>query len=57
MATPSTATPKRPGLKTGVVTEFTIYTNVKPGHEQAVREAIERVRDHAGEPAEADEHG
>ncbi len=32
--------PKRPGLKTGVVTEFTVYTNVKPGHEKAVREAI-----------------
>jgi len=43
MATQSSATPKRPGLKTGVVTEFTVYTNVKPGHEQAVREAIERA--------------
>ena len=42
MATPSSATPKRPGLKTGVVTEFTIYTNVKPGHEQIVRQTIEQ---------------
>jgi len=34
---------KRPGLKSGVATEFTVYTNVKPGHEKAVREAIERA--------------
>jgi hypothetical protein len=34
------ANPKRPGLKSGVVTEFTVYTNVKPGDEKAVREAI-----------------
>jgi hypothetical protein len=26
-----------------VATEFTVYTNVKPGHEKAVREAIERA--------------
>lgn len=42
MATPTTATPKRPGLKDGVRTEFTIMANVKPGHEQIVRETIER---------------
>jgi hypothetical protein len=35
--------PKRPGLKAGVITEFTVYTNVKPGHEKAVRETIERT--------------
>jgi hypothetical protein len=35
--------PKRPGLKAGVRTEFTVYTNVKPGHEKAVREAIEQA--------------
>jgi len=40
--TPNTATPKRPGLKDGVRTEFTIIANVKPGHEQVVRETIER---------------
>jgi hypothetical protein len=34
--------PKRPGLTAGVVTEFTVFTNVKQGHEKAVREAIER---------------
>jgi hypothetical protein len=42
MATPTQATPKRPGLKDGVRTEFTIIANVKPGHEQAVRETIEQ---------------
>jgi hypothetical protein len=35
--------PKRPGLKSGVMSEFTVYTNVKPGHEKAVREEIERA--------------
>jgi hypothetical protein len=34
---------KRKGLKSGVATEFTVYTNVLPGHEKAVREAIERA--------------
>ncbi len=34
--------PKRPGLQSGVMTEFTLFTKVKPGHEKAVREAIER---------------
>jgi hypothetical protein len=35
--------PQRPGLRSGVRTEFTVYTNVKPGHEQAVRDAIARA--------------
>jgi hypothetical protein len=43
MATPGTATPRRPGLKSGVATEFTIYTNVLPGHQRAIREAIDRA--------------
>lgn len=33
---------QRPGLKDGVRTEFTIMAQVKPGHEQEVRETIER---------------
>src|SRR5258706_6321551 len=33
---------KRKGLSTGVITEFTVFTNVKPGHEKAVRETLER---------------
>jgi hypothetical protein len=32
----------RPGLKDGVRTEFTLMANVKPGHEQVVRQMIER---------------
>jgi hypothetical protein len=32
--------PLRPGLHTGVRTEFSVFTNVKPGHGQAVRETI-----------------
>ena len=34
----------RPGLRSGVVTEFTLFTKVKPGHEKAVREAIDRAK-------------
>ncbi len=33
---------QRPGLRDGVRTEFTILAKVKPGHEQDVRETIER---------------
>src|SRR5262249_37044723 len=42
MATPTQATPKRPGLKDGVRTEFTIIANVKPGHEQIACDIIEQ---------------
>ena len=34
--------PKRKGLRSGARTEFTVIGNVKPGHEQALREAIKR---------------
>src|SRR5581483_7914370 len=34
---------KRKGLRSGVATEFTVFTNVLPGHEQAARETIERA--------------
>jgi len=33
---------KRPGLRDGVRSEFTLMANVKPGHEWVVRETIER---------------
>ena len=44
--------PKRPGLQSGVMTEFTVFVKVKPGHEKAIREVIERghyqaIRDEA----------
>jgi hypothetical protein len=35
------ATRARPGLKSGVRTEFTVFARVKPGHEEAIRAAIE----------------
>ena len=43
--------PTRPGLQSGVMTEFTLFTKVKPGHEQALREVFERARQdpHRGE--------
>jgi hypothetical protein len=45
MTTLTTATPKRPGLKSGVLTELTVFTNVLPGHERAIREAIKQSTD------------
>ena len=33
--------PIRPGLKAGVRTEFTVFARVRPGHERAIRQAIE----------------
>lgn len=36
--------PKRPGLKLGVMTEFTIFPKVKPGHGNAIREYLEGER-------------
>lgn len=38
------AHPKRKGLKTGVVTEFTIFVPVIPGHEQAIRDVLEQMK-------------
>src|SRR3954454_14571773 len=38
MVTPAT---KRPGVKSGVRTEFTVFAKVKPAHERAIRETIE----------------
>ncbi len=40
--------PRRPGLKSGVRTEFTIFANVKPGHEKAVRETLQQYGSHPG---------
>ncbi len=33
---------KRKGMRSGVRTEFTVIGNIKPGHEQELREAIKR---------------
>jgi len=32
----------RPGIRQGVNSEFTVFANVKPGHEQAIRDTIEK---------------
>jgi hypothetical protein len=58
MATPTEATqsaqPKRPGMTDGVCSEFTVYTKIKPGHADALREVlagIESVRSTIGRAA------
>jgi hypothetical protein len=33
---------KRPGLRDGAMTEFTVFATVKPGQEKAIREAIKQ---------------
>ena len=33
---------KRPGAKHGLNNEFTVFADVKPGHEKAIRETIEK---------------
>jgi len=40
MTTPTTTTPKRPGLRAGSRTEFTVFATVLPGHETALRETL-----------------
>ena len=32
------AQPERPGMKDGVCSEFTVFTKIKPGHADALRE-------------------
>lgn len=44
MANPAAEHPKRPGLKAGVQTEFTVFTNVIPGHAPAIRQALEEAK-------------
>jgi hypothetical protein len=33
---------KRPGLRDGAMTEFTVFAKVKPGQEKAIRESIKQ---------------
>jgi hypothetical protein len=58
MATPTDATqsaqPKRPGMTDGVASEFTVYTKIKPGHADELRQTlagIESVRSTIGRAA------
>jgi hypothetical protein len=47
MATPTEATqsaqPKRPGMTDGVCGEFTVFTDIKPGHADALREELANI--------------
>lgn len=43
MATPATGTP-RPGLSVGSTSEFTLFFRVKPGHGDALREAVQMLQ-------------
>jgi hypothetical protein len=45
MATPATA---RPGVNVGSTSEFSLFFHVKPGHGQALREALEALQNHPG---------
>ncbi|WP_030262410.1 hypothetical protein [Streptomyces violens] len=36
----SSAQPERPGMRDGVCSEFTVYTKIKPGHADAMREDL-----------------
>lgn len=37
---------ERPGLKDGVCGEFTVYTEIKPGHADVLREILDKVLHH-----------
>ncbi|MFD9815542.1 hypothetical protein [Streptomyces sp. NPDC059080] len=41
--TPRSAHPERPGRKDGVCSEFTVFTEIKPGHADALREDLARI--------------
>ena len=47
----------RPGKKLGPTNEFTIFVNVKPGHEQQIREALEQKDDQASRVADIEAIG
>jgi hypothetical protein len=47
MATPATESP-RPGISVGPTNEFTLFFRVKPGHGDALREAIGTLQSHPG---------
>ena len=47
MATPATGTP-RPGISVGPVSEFSLFFRVKPGHGDALREAVQELQGSPG---------
>src|ERR687891_1543308 len=47
MAAPATGAP-RPGVSVGSTSEFSLFFHVKPGHGDALREAVRTLQDHPG---------
>jgi hypothetical protein len=47
MATTATGSP-RPGVSVGPTSEFSLFFHVKPGHGDALREALRTLQDHPG---------
>ena len=47
MATTATGAP-RPGVSVGPTSEFSLFFHVKPGHEDALREAVRTLQNHPG---------
>jgi hypothetical protein len=47
LTTPSTGT-VRPGVRAGSASEFSLFFRVRPGHEHALREAVEALQDSPG---------
>ena len=47
MAEPATGT-SRPGVSVGPTSEFSLFFRVKPGHGDALREALRALQDHPG---------
>lgn len=44
---PQSAHPERPGRSDGVCSEFTVFTKIKPGHADALRDDLARLADAA----------
>lgn len=47
MASAATGAP-RPGVSVGPTSEFSLFFHVKPGHEDALREAVRTLQNHPG---------
>ena len=47
MASAATGAP-RPGVSVGPTSEFSLFFRVRPGHEEALREAVRTLQDHPG---------
>lgn len=50
---PQSARPDRPGMTDGVCSEFTVFTKIKPGHADALREEFARIEGAGGQATRA----